>query len=187
MSGARIVVVLWIAFYAYWMFAARGVKKNVRIEGRFERNVIRIGLIAAIFLIFRIPGAVRVLEHYRHAHTSPATEAIGFLLCATGFAFAIWARFHLGRNWGQPMTLKAGHELITSGPYRFVRHPIYTGILIAMLGSTLVTPFWIVAFVFLTGYFVYSARTEERIMMKQFPDQYPEYRKRTGALMPFIW
>lgn len=186
MSAAQIVVVLWIAFYGYWMFAARGVKKNVRNEGRFERNVIRIGLIAAIFLIFRIPSVVRGLEHYRRTYTGPATETIGFLLCLAGFAFAIWARLHLGRNWGQPMTLKAGHELITTGPYRYIRHPIYTGILIAMLGSTLVTPFWVVAFIFLTGYFVYSARTEERIMTQQFPDQYPAYRKKTGALVPFL-
>ena len=187
MSAPGIVVILWVLFYSYWMIAAVGVKRNIRTEGRTERWSVRLLLLGLIFLVLRMPAVRHAIQQFQSAHFGPATEAIGFLLCLCGFAFAIWARFHLGRNWGQPMTLKQGHELITSGPYRFVRHPIYTGILLAMLGSTIVTPFWIVAFFCLTGYFVYSARTEERIMTSQFPAEYPEYKKRTKMLVPLIW
>lgn len=187
MSGLEMVVVLWLAFYTYWMIAAFGVKKNVRTKGRLERTGVRLVLIAVIFLFFRIPGVRQAFVHYQNAHSGPATETVGILLCLFGFGFAIWARLHLGRNWGQPMTLKEGHELVTTGPYKFVRHPIYTGLLIAMLGSTLVTPVWLVASVCLTAYFVYSAQTEERIMMQQFPGEYSEYRRRTKALVPFVW
>ena len=187
MSAPEIVAVLWVLFYTYWMIAAVGVKKNVRTKGGLERWGVRLLLIAAIVLLLRIPVLRQAIQHYQAAHLGPATELVGFLLCLCGFAFAVWARFHLGRNWGQPMTLKQGHELVTTGPYRFVRHPIYTGILLAMLGSTIVTPFWIVAFICLTGYFVYSARTEERIMISQFPGQYPEYKKRTKMLVPLVW
>ena len=186
MSAPGIVVILWVLFYAYWMIAAVGVKKNIRRTGR-TGWAIRLFVIAAIFLVFRIPGLKQTIQHFQNAHSGPASEFVGFVLCLCGFAFAIWARLHLGRNWGQPMTLKQGHELVTTGPYRFVRHPIYTGIGLALLGSTIVTPLWIVAFVCLTGYFVYSARTEERIMTSQFPDQYPEYKDRTKMLVPFVW
>ncbi len=187
MSAPGIVTALWFVFFGYWMIAAVGVKRNVRTEGRTERWGIRLLVIGLIVLIIRTPAVRQPIQHFKNAHFGPATEAVGFLLCLCGFAFAIWARLHLGRNWGQPMTLKQGHELVTTGPYRFVRHPIYTGILLAMLGSTIVTPFWVVAFVCLTGYFVYSARTEERIMTGQFPGQYPEYKKRTKMLVPLVW
>ena len=125
MRGLEIVVVLWLAFYTYWMIAAFGVKKNVRTQGRMGRTGVRLVLIALIFLVFRIPGVVQAFVHYRNTHSGPAIETVGILLCLLGFGFAIWARLHLGRNWGQPMTLKEGHELVTTGPYKFVRHPIY--------------------------------------------------------------
>ena len=104
-----------------------------------------------------------------------------------GLAFAVWARRHIGRNWGQPMTFKEGHELVKTGPYRFVRHPIYAGILFAMLASALVSPFFFIPFIFLAFYFVHSARTEQRIMLEHFSDQYRAYMKQTKVLIPFIW
>jgi protein-S-isoprenylcysteine O-methyltransferase len=86
------------------------------------------------------------------------------------------------------MSLKTGHELVTTGPYRLVRHPIYAGILTAVLGSTLVAGgFWLVLFLVAAPFFVYSAKTEERLMMQQFPETYPDYKKRTYALIPFVW
>jgi protein-S-isoprenylcysteine O-methyltransferase Ste14 len=96
----------------------------------------------------------------------------GLIVCMAGFALAVWARRHLGRNWGMPMSLKEGHELVTTGPYRYVRHPIYTGMLLAILGSALVNgPIWVVVFAGMAIYCVYCARTEESLMLKQFPEQ----------------
>jgi protein-S-isoprenylcysteine O-methyltransferase Ste14 len=98
--------------------------------------------------------------------------------------FAVWAKAFLGKNWGVPMSLKQGHDLITTGPYRIVRHPIYSGILLAQLGSWLASsPVWL--FVMSLIYFRYSARVEERLMLQQFPDQYPDFKRRTrGMIIP---
>ncbi len=181
------MVVLWLLFAVYWLIAAIGVKRNIRTENRLQRTGLRIALIVVILLFFRVPEIRQELQQLRNLDSQFAIQFAGLLLCVCGIGIAVWARLHLGRNWGHPMTLKAGHELVTSGPYRFVRHPIYMGILVAMLGSALVNPLWAVALVCATVYFVYCARTEERIMMRQFPIEYPEYRQRTKALMPFVW
>jgi protein-S-isoprenylcysteine O-methyltransferase Ste14 len=86
-----------------------------------------------------------------------------------------------------PMTRKERPELVTSGPYAYVRHPIYTGILVAVFGSAIGTsPFWLIPFVLLGIYFVYGARREEKLMMEQFPEQYPQYMSRTKMLVPFV-
>jgi len=87
-----------------------------------------------------------------------------------------------------PMSVKESPELVTSGPYRSVRHPIYSGILLAMFGSALATGVtWLIAFVFFGIYFVISSRAEERLMARQFPEDYPVYRARTKAMIPFVW
>jgi len=113
---------------------------------------------------------------------------VGVGLCLAGFGFAVWARMNLGRNWGMPMSLRQGHELVTSGPYSYVRHPIYTGIMLAMIGSALTLGLiWLVLFAVTFVYFAFSARTEEELMVAQFPDTYPAYRRRTKMLIPFVF
>lgn len=187
MNIARLVIALWLGFYVYWAISAIGVKKNVRKGPWWRGRSCRVLLLLLIFLLFQLRH-FRLLAHHRIASSNLAIQAVGIALCLAGFAFAIWARAHLGRNWGEPMSLKSGHELVTTGPYGYVRHPIYTGILLAMLGSALVlSPVWLVAFLMFCPYFIYSARTEERLMLEEFPNQYPEYRKRTKALIPFVW
>jgi protein-S-isoprenylcysteine O-methyltransferase Ste14 len=102
-------------------------------------------------------------------------------------ALAIWARRHLGRNWSTPMSQKVDPELVTTGPYRSIRHPIYSGIILAMIGTTIsVSVFWLVAVLVLGGYFVYSAVVEERFMAGLFPDSYPDYKRPTKMLIPFV-
>jgi protein-S-isoprenylcysteine O-methyltransferase Ste14 len=104
-----------------------------------------------------------------------------------GLALAIWARVYLGRNWGMPMSQKADPELVTAGPYSSIRHPIYSGIILAMIGMTIaVSLYWLVAVVAIGAYFLYSAIVEERSMARLFPDSYPEYKRSTKMLIPFI-
>lgn len=87
-----------------------------------------------------------------------------------------------------PMTLKEGHELVTTGPYRYVRHPIYTGMFLAILGSALITGrVFLLILAGMAIYCIYSARTEERLMLEQFPEQYAQYKRRTKAIIPFIF
>lgn len=121
---------------------------------------------------------------------SGATEALGVLLCAAGLALAIWARSILGRNWSGFVVIKEDHELIQSGPYKVVRHPLYTGLILALIGTDLallptergaaLVLVWLIAFYI-------KARAEERILIQEFGEQYSRYKKRvTAALIPFL-
>ncbi len=87
-----------------------------------------------------------------------------------------------------PQSVKENPELVTSGPYAYIRHPIYTGVLVAMIGTALVTSMlWLLIFVVTGGYFIYSALEEEKLMLKTFPDSYPAYKARSKMLIPFIF
>jgi protein-S-isoprenylcysteine O-methyltransferase Ste14 len=178
---ALIVLVGWVAFWIYWFWAARGVTPGRTNWGRFAG--VRIVLVLAVFLLFR----ARVFRDHGLTR-DPWLQAIGLVLFVAGLAFAVWARRYIGRNWGMPMTEKADPELVTTGPYRRVRHPIYSGLILAMVGTAVaVTWYWLVAVVVLGAYFVYSATMEERYLTSVFPEAYPDYRKSTNMLVPFIF
>jgi protein-S-isoprenylcysteine O-methyltransferase Ste14 len=185
MSPTPIIVALWVVFYTFWLISAIGVKKAVRVMPKGRLAGLRLAIIIAAILLVRFLRKRQVpLIHPSHH----VLGVVGLVLCLAGLGFAVWARLHLGRNWGTPMSLKEGHELVTSGPYQYVRHPIYSGILLALVGSGLAAGlFWLLLFIIICPYFAYSAKTEERLMAMQFPDKYPEYKKRTNALVPFVW
>ena len=177
----------WLIFFAYWWISAIGVKKNIRRRSLRLEAGIRILAVGVIILLARIPGSHALFQRPSQVPINSIEGAAGLVLCLAGFVFAVWARLHLGRNWGMPMSLKEGHELVTTGPYHYLRHPIYSGMLLALIGSALVAGrFWFVLVVAMGIYCVYSARTEERLMLKEFPDQYPKYMRRTKALIPFV-
>ena len=171
------VLVLWLAFGAYWFIAALSSKRG----SRSPRSRLPGLLIVIVFVILRIvrPGTLAV-------HPL-AVQIVGLVLFLAGLALSVWARIYLGRNWGMPMTRKDEPELVTSGPYRFVRHPIYSGLLLAILGTTLATNlYWLIALAILGVYFVHSARVEERLMTASFPRAYPRYQATTKMLIPFV-
>jgi protein-S-isoprenylcysteine O-methyltransferase Ste14 len=121
-------------------------------------------------------------------NTDAWRTGVGLFLFGLGLGFAIWARIHVGRNWGRPMTQKEDPELVTSGPYRLVRHPIYSGVLVALVGTAVALNWaWLTAVVLAGAYFVYSARVEERYLTEQFPDDYPAYKRSTKMLVPFVF
>ena len=182
-----LIAVCWLSFLACWLISARGVKGNRQGVSWSREAGIRIVVGIAVLLLVASP-----LRHYVASaasfHSNTALGSIGAVLCALGVAFAIWARVYLGKNWGMPMTLKAEPELVSNGPYGFVRHPIYTGIITAMAGSVLVVGTnWLVVVVILGPYFLCSAATEEALMAKEFPGQYPDYKRRTKMFIPFIF
>jgi protein-S-isoprenylcysteine O-methyltransferase Ste14 len=170
----------WAAFWLYWLLAAFSMKRG-RIPWSRELRI-RLVIVAAAVLLVRL-GALR-----GHAvSTDPWRAAIGLVLLALGLGFAIWARVHLGRNWGTPMTQKVEPELVSSGPYRLVRHPIYSGILAAGLGTAVgLSWLWLAPVGLAAIYFVYSATIEERFLTERFPDAYPRYKRSTKMLVPFI-
>jgi len=168
----------WLAFWIYWSAAAASSKKSVSSGWRA-----RLTGVSAVG-VFLIAGVLRGGSLAVH---SLILAAIGALLFAFGIVLAVWARLHLGRNWGMPMTQRAEPELVTSGPYRFVRHPIYSGLLTAMLGTALVNDLLgLIVVAALVGYFYYCGVVEERNLAATFPKAYPEYRSRTKMLVPFL-
>lgn len=186
-----IILALWLVFLAYWAFSAIGVKRDIRRRAWLPALAFRI-VVALIVLLLLRASALRRLAHslprVRIIPANPVIEVIGVALCAVGIAFAVWARWHLGRNWSSVPTLKEGHELVTSGPYARVRHPIYTGMLSAALGTALtIGGVALIAFVACCVTFLWRVPVEERLMQQQFPDDYPAYRARTKALIPFVF
>jgi protein-S-isoprenylcysteine O-methyltransferase Ste14 len=168
----------WLVFWIYWVASASGSKESVRSGWRTRLTGVSVVGVVVIAGVLR-GGALAV--------HSLVLAAIGALLFACGIGLAIWARLHLGRNWGMPMTQRAEPELVTSGPYRFVRHPIYSGLLTATLGTVLVNNLLgLVVVAVLVAYFYYCGTVEERNLAAVFPAAYPEYRSRTKMLIPFL-
>jgi protein-S-isoprenylcysteine O-methyltransferase Ste14 len=184
-----IIAGLWLVFVAYWAVAAMGAKRNA--GSRVWRGGIglRLILILTIAVVVRFPALREFLaETQRSASHSDILGCTGVVLCALGFGLAICARWYLGRNWGMPMSRKEQPELVTSGPYATIRHPIYTGLILAMLGSAIgVNIYWAVMLVPVGAYFIYSARREEANMLQLFPEQYAAYMGRTGMLAPRLF
>ena len=171
----------WAAFWLYWILAALSTKRG-RISWRRELWVRAVHVALAIILV-----RLGVLRGHR-VDTDPWLAGIGLALFALGLGFAVWARVHLGRNWGTPMTQKDDPELVTSGPYRLVRHPIYSGILAAGVGTALALSWlWLTAVALAGIYFIYSATVEERYLTEQFPQSYPQYKRSTKMLVPFVF
>ena len=180
-SALRIsIFVIWGAFWIYWLVSSTNTKESIPRGGWRLRGVSLGIIVVASLVIRRAHGSSSLAIH------SGLLEAVGTIVFVSGLAFAVWARIHLGRNWGVPMTQRAEPELVTSGPYRYVRHPIYTGILMGLLGTALaINLYYLIALAVLTGYFVSSASVEERNMTDAFPEQYPEYKSHTKLLIPF--
>ena len=181
----RLITACWIIFLAYWLISGVTAKKTVGLA--WPAVVIRAVISVALIGLFRdkVLGALRGSSPAGSASSTRA--GIGVALCVLGLAFAVWARVHLGRNWGMPRAVKENPELVMSGPYSYVRHPIYTGMLVAMIGSGLVAGWpWLSLTVVFGAYFIYSAIVEEKLMLRTFPDSYPAYRQRTKMLIPFV-
>ena len=176
----RVFEVGWAAFWLYWFVAAFSMKRGRVRWGR--ESVIRVVILVLVLLLVRV-GAFRG----HGVHTDPVREALGLALFAAGLLFAIWARVNIGSNWGTPMTQKDEPELVTSGPYRLVRHPIYSGVIAAGIATAIGLSWWWLIPVAVAGiYFISSATVEERYLTRQFPDSYPMYKRTTKMLVPFI-
>lgn len=186
-----VIAGLWLVLILFWFVSAIGIKRSLGRPWSWQWEIgVRLVLAALILLAVRL----RVLQAAREelqAHLvnmSVPMGVVGVLLCALGVGLAIWARMYLGRNWGMPMSQKENPDLVTTGPYAYVRHPVYTGFLLAMLGSAIGQSLvWGLPLMVGGVYFGYSARREEKLMLTEFPEQYSQYMKRTKMMLPFIW
>jgi protein-S-isoprenylcysteine O-methyltransferase Ste14 len=183
----NIINASWGAFFVVWVLAAMFTKRTVYHESGARRLRYIIPIVFGWFLVFRGHRLPRPFN----VDIIPQTDAIlvaAAILCLCGLGFCLWARAVLGRNWSGTVTLKENHELIVRGPYRLVRHPIYTGLL-AMLIATAIEQGHIAGMIGLVLVFVslwIKLSDEEEVMRKQFPDQYAAYRERVKRIIPFI-
>jgi protein-S-isoprenylcysteine O-methyltransferase Ste14 len=177
---------LWLAWAAYWWAASRGAKTTERREPLGSRLLHIIPLMIAVALLWakHVPGPFLNDRLFTWASWQ---FWVGAGTTAAGLGFTVWARTTLGRNWSGIVTLKEGHELITSGPYALVRHPIYTGLLVAFLGSAMAHGEWRAALALAIAWAALwrKLKLEERWMLERFGDQYVAYQRRVPALIPF--
>ena len=176
---------LWILFGLYWLVSALKRKKTKRRETWAQRLIYTLPLVAAAELLVR-PEALYGWLGAHFVRANPTVEWSGVLLTAAGVAIAFWARWHLGANWSGVVTLKEGHELIRTGPYRNIRHPIYTGILLALFGTVVATGevrgLLAVAIAWLSFY--WKARREESFLSLEFGEKFAAHAKQTGMFLP---
>ncbi len=175
-----VVLAGWLVFWIYWLAASANAKSGTSRWGQFAGW--RVGIALVVLLLLRVG-----LLKGRAGVSSPLLWGIGLALFVLGLALAVWARVYIGRNWGMPMSRKDEPELVTTGPYHRVRHPIYSGMILGMIGTAIaVSWYWVIAVVLMGVYFIYSAVQEERYMTEQFPAAYPDYKRSTKMLVPFI-
>lgn len=171
----------------YWMIAARNVKAAHRREGGIVR-VLDAALFLLVAALLAAPGLLPEFLRARFIAPYPALGALGATLTVAGVAFAIWARLHLGREWSGTVTVKDAHALIRSGPYAMLRHPIYSGVLLALLGTALAFGEWraLAAFLLFLVAVLRRIVAEEAFMREAFPG-YDQYRRASWALIPFVF
>ena len=178
---------MWIAWALYWWLLSRDVKRETQREPVASRLAHVLPLILSALLLWSDRMPVWLLGD-RFLPRAEWTFVVGALLTAAGLLFSVWARVHIGRNWSGIVTIKENHELVTSGPYAIVRHPIYTGLLLGFIGSALARGEWrgVLAVAIVLVALWRKLRVEEQFMRQQFGDAYREYASRVPALVPRI-
>jgi protein-S-isoprenylcysteine O-methyltransferase Ste14 len=185
MSGMTICACLWGVWLAIWIIWALRTKPTQRRESVSSRLSYAVLVVAGYWLIF----GGDVPEGWLDIRLWPAntwTAALGVAITAAGLAFAIWARFYLGTNWSGAVSVKVNHQLVRCGPYRWVRHPIYSGMVLAVLGTAVERRQvrGIIAVVLVYCGFKIKSRIEERAMIATFGSQYDHYSRTTGGILP---
>jgi protein-S-isoprenylcysteine O-methyltransferase Ste14 len=186
MSAMQICSYLWTAFIAVWLVAWFKTKRTQERVGFGSRLLYGVPVAIGCYLLFS-DNFTGWIQH-RAIPKNLGIETLAISLTAAGIGLAIWARFYLGENWSSAVSIKVDHQLIRTGPYTWVRHPIYSGILLGMIGTAVARrePRGLFAVVLLWIGFWIKSRMEEGFMRKTFGDQYQEYSRTTGALIPRV-
>jgi len=179
---------IWAGFGVYWIAAARRGKAEQTSERSWYR-LSRIFLLVITFALLFSPRAGVGPLGRRFLPPLLLIAYTGFALALSGMGIALWARIHLGQYWSDKVVLKLGHQLITSGPYARMRHPIYSGVLLGVAGTALVVGEWralLGFFLLLTNYAI-KAKREEKILAGAFAGKFPEHKRRAGFLLPRLY
>jgi protein-S-isoprenylcysteine O-methyltransferase Ste14 len=177
------ISILWLVWLAYWLIAARNSAPSQKSESLLTGALYRGGTVIGILLIF----GFRRIKSQLWPVTVPVL-CVGVIVVVCGLWFAIWARRHLGRYWSARVTLKQGHQVIESGPYHLVRHPIYSGLLLSMAGTvmTIGNVQSVCGFAVLLVATVFKMSAEERLLSANLGHAYQDYQKRVKALIPGV-
>jgi protein-S-isoprenylcysteine O-methyltransferase Ste14 len=181
------IAAFWAIWIALWLAAAFNVKRTRWREtgpiALWNRAPVLLGTVMLVW-----PRLSPEALNHRILPAGPELPMLGMVLVAAGLVFAVWARWHLGRNWSGVVTVKENHSLTRSGPYRVVRHPIYSGIVLSLIGTALAIGSargFVAAGLILVG-FVIKLQVEEARMREIFPE-YAEYGRRTARLIPGVY
>ena len=188
-TAQYIILACWIIFLLYWLVSWWSIKPTQEKSwsiGRFGRIII--GITIAFVLLNNFGASIPFFTISLIPRSTPLGLA-GVILVIIGLGIAIVARRTLAGNWSNVVDVKVDHELITTGIYRYARHPIYTGVLLMGLGTALYkgTMGIFILFLALLGFFWFKARQEEKLLTKHFPKEYPAYKKRVKALIPYVF
>jgi len=184
----RIILGLWMAVFVVWAIAGGRAKRTVRAQSDLRaRAPLWVVLVAWMLLLsprFR-PGLLGL----RFVPMSDAAAYAGLAIAVIGLGFAVWARFHIGRNWDALVALKENHQLVRTGPYAIVRHPIYSGFILATLGTAITQGDvgGLLSTALIAIAWGYKSRVEEVFMIEAFGAEYEQYRREVKALVPFVW
>jgi protein-S-isoprenylcysteine O-methyltransferase Ste14 len=180
-----LVIIPWVVFLVYWLIGAIKTRATRQQESFASRCVVLLVETVGYVLIFRNSAGIGFLGN-RVVPRNLAGPVIGSVLTWMGIGLAIWARYHLAEYWSARVTIKEDHQLIRTGPYARLRHPIYTGLILATIGSAMVIDRWrcvLGVFLVVTGY-CFKAKKEESMLTQQFGDAFREHQKHTGFLIP---
>ena len=181
------VSILWLCWLSYWILAAARGRRRRRSEAQSSRSLHIALLAVAFFLLLFRPLCIGPLS-WRVVPAGALPHAIGLLIALAGLLFTVWARSRLGENWSAAIAVEGEHQLVRTGPYALVRHPIYSGLLLAIAG-TAVSDGSLRAFLGAALACVAYLRkigVEEALLLRRFGTQYEDYRRRVKALVPFV-
>ena len=185
LTQGHIVEALWAFFVLYWFVASFSVNKMRKREPAGQRLAFLLIFVGVCYLA-EMADARLGISNNRFVPSRPWIGWLGVALTAAGIAFAVWARNHIGKFWSASVSLREGHELIRSGPYARIRHPIYSGMLLAAAGTTLCSGEYgaLIVLGFAVIAVVIKAKKEEALLAGEFGASFDEHRRRTGFLLP---
>jgi protein-S-isoprenylcysteine O-methyltransferase Ste14 len=184
-----VAVLIWAVFWVYWFISAWMTRSPVkRQQSQWSRMLNILIVIVWCFWVLYSGGFASGFLIQRAIPEGLIIGLTGTIITLLGLGFAVWARVHLGKNWSGLPTIRVDHKLIRTGPYSLVRHPIYTGILCAIVGTALIfgEPLGLMAFFLILVIYLWKIRVEEKYLQDEFGEDYFRYKKEVAALIPLL-
>jgi protein-S-isoprenylcysteine O-methyltransferase Ste14 len=184
----HILSLLWLAIFVLW--AITGITSKQTVQSRSEGpSRIAVWIVWLAWWLLFTHGFGLEIFSVRFLPKTTGTSYAGLAITVAGLALSVWARIQIGRNWSGLIQVKEGHQLMHTGSYAIVRHPIYSGFMLATLGTAIAFGeiSGLLAFVMILAAWGYKSRLEETAMAEHFGAEYETYRRKVKGLIPFIW